>query len=608
MSMRSLSLSPLTTQVLLWVIGISVLVFTTVTIVTAWHENEQLFRAAQETARRNVTRTLPAISSSLWNFDRPSLDATLMALTQYGSVVRAQVLDPQRKVVAEIGRSLDSSTPESEWEVPIVTPDGSKWTLAIAESYQEVRDAFVRNVVVELFSELAKTVVLAALLFLVVYGLITRHLQSVVRQVANLGPGKQSVVLGRKPRRDELDTLVDSINRFRAERTKAEEALLNALQIAHLAYWEFDSVSREFTLNDQYYSLHRISAADAGGYHMQLDDFCRRLVHPQDVNALKAYIEDELRVIHKDQPSQLEIRILCADGTQRWALVRSSAERGADMDAVRLTGAVQDTTERKRAEDALQATQSELARVAQLSMMGQMAAAIAHEINQPLAAIVTNGSAALRWLMGTSPNLEEGCAALKRVVSEGNRAASVIAGIRAMFKKDHQEKDVLAINPLIGELLTLVHGEIHRPRVSVETELASELPDVLANRIQLQEVIFNLVMNAVDAMSSVPDVTRVLRVKSEKNGKSGVLISVEDSGPGLDEKTIGRIFEPFFTTKSHGMGMGLAICRSIIEVHNGHLNVESQVGRGSVFRIDLPPAAADISAVDLQPESKLDDG
>jgi len=198
--MRSLSLSPLTTQVLLWVIGISVLVFTTVTIVTAWHENEQLFRAAQENARRNVARTLPAISSSLWNFDRPSLDATLMALTQYGSVVRAQVLDPQRKVVAEIGRSLDSSTPESEWEVPIVTPDGSKWTLAIAESYQEVRDAFVRNVVVELFSELAKTVVLAALLFLVVYGLITRHLQSVVRQVANLGPGKQSVVLRARPK------------------------------------------------------------------------------------------------------------------------------------------------------------------------------------------------------------------------------------------------------------------------------------------------------------------------------------------------------------------------------------------------------------------------
>src|SRR5262249_21256189 len=173
--------------------------------------------------------------------------------------------------------------------------------------------------------------------------------------------------------------------RIEAELKQTQTKLSEALQIAHLAYWEFDSVNREFTFNDQYYSLHRISAADAGGYHMQLDDFCRRLVHPQDANALKAYSEDGLRVTHKDQLSQLEMRILCADGTQRWTLVRSSVERGASMDAVRLIGAVQDTTERKRAEDALQATQSELARVAQLSMMGQMAAAIAHEINHPLA-------------------------------------------------------------------------------------------------------------------------------------------------------------------------------------------------------------------------------
>jgi len=133
----------------------------------------------------------------------------------------------------------------------------------------------------------------------------------------------------------------------------------------------------------------------------------------------------------------------------------TETERGASPEVARLIGAVQDTTERKRAEDALQATQSELARVTQLSMMGQMAAAIAHEINQPLAAIVANGSAGLRWLAGTSPNLEEGSAALKRIVGEGHRAASVIAGIRAMFKKDHQEKAVLAVNPLIGELLTL---------------------------------------------------------------------------------------------------------------------------------------------------------
>ena len=552
--MQSLKLSSLTTQVLLWVIGMSVLVFTTVTILTAWHENKKLFETAQQSARANVSRNLPAISAGLWNFDKPSLDATLMALTQYGSIVRGQVLDPQGNVVAEIGRSIDSKEPEFEWEVAIVSPDDSKriGTLGIAESYQEVREAFNRSVVVELVSELAKTVALAALLFLVVYGLITRHLQSLAHQLANLGPGTDAspIALRRKPRRDELDTLVDSITRFRAERTAAEEALLSdiaerklveaqlkstqgelseALQLAQLAYWEFDSANRNFTLNDQYFSLHRTSAAVVGGYNIQLDDFCRSLVHPQDASAFKAYIDEGLRGVQGDQLGDLKIQILCADGTERWTLVHCKVENGASADAVRLVGAVQDITERKRAEDALQATQSELTRVAQQSTMGQMAATIAHEINQPLAAIVANGGAALRWLTGKPPNLEEGSAALKRVVSEGHRAASVIAGIRAMFRKDHLEKATLAINPLIEELLTLAQGDIQRLRVSVQTEFTSELPEIFANRVQLQQVVFNLITNALDAMSSMPDEVRVLHLKTEKQGA----VRCVDLGSGL---------------------------------------------------------------------------
>ena len=375
-------------------------------------------------------------------------------------------------------------------------------------------------------------------------------------------------------------------------------ALSEALQVAQLAYWEFDSVSRNFTLNDQYYSLHRTSAEAVGGYTIQLDDFCRRLVHPQDANAFKAYIDEGLRGTQGDQLGDLKMQILCADGTERWTLVHCNVESGASAEAVRLVGAVQDITERKRAEDALQATQSELTRVAQQSTMGQMAATIAHEINQPLAAIVANGSAGLRWLTGKSPNLEEGSAALKRVVSEGHRAASVIAGIRAMFRKDHLETSTLAINLLIEELLTLAQGDIQRHRVSVQTEFTSELPEILANRVQIQQVIFNLITNALDAMSSIPDEVRVLHLKTENKEQSAVLISIADSGPGLEEKMKDRIFEPFFTTKPHGMGMGLSICRSIIEAHNGQLTVESNLGQGTVFRICLPAANVDSAIVD----------
>ena len=321
-------------------------------------------------------------------------------------------------------------------------------------------------------------------------------------------------------------------------------------------------------------------------------------MHPQDAHALKAYIEDELRASHGDQPSQLEIRILCADGTQRWTLVRSRAERGANADAVRLIGAVQDTTERKRAEEALRSMQSELVRVTQLSTMGQMAASIAHEINQPLAAIVTNANAGLRWLASKTPDLDEARAALTRIVGDGHRAGKVITGIRAMFRKDEQEKTLLDVNQLIQEVLALVQGDILRKDVSVQLNLMENLPVVLANRVQLQQVILNLIANALDAMSSVNDRARVLRLKSERKGSAEVaqvLITVEDSGPGIDPEKIGQIFDAFFTTKSDGMGMGLSICRSIIEAHGGRLSALPDVELGSTFHIILP--AGDPSAV-----------
>jgi C4-dicarboxylate-specific signal transduction histidine kinase len=347
-------------------------------------------------------------------------------------------------------------------------------------------------------------------------------------------------------------------------------------------------VSGEFTFNDQYYSLHRTSVADAGGYHMRLDDFCRKLVHPQDARAFKAYIQNGLRASQGDQLSQLEVRILCADGSERWTLVRSSAERDANTDAVRLVGAVQDTTERKHAEEAMRSMRSELVRVTQLSTMGQMAASIAHEINQPLAAIVTNGNAGLRWLANRTPNLDEARAALTRIVGDGHRAGKVITGIRAMFRNDEQEKMRLDLNELIQEVLALVQGDILRREVSVQRNLTESLPVVLANRVQLQQVILNLIANALDAMSSVTDRARVLQLKSERMGSAEVIVTVADSGSGIDPESIDRIFEAFFTTKSDGMGMGLSICRSIIESHGGRLSALPGLELGSIFQIILP--------------------
>jgi len=250
--------------------------------------------------------------------------------------------------------------------------------------------------------------------------------------------------------------------------------------------------------------------------------------------------------------------------------------------------------------------QAELARVARLTTMGQMAASIAHEIGQPLSAIVTNSNAGLRWLARTTPDLDKAQACLQCIARDGHRAGDVIGSIRAIFRKGDREKVPLNVNELIWEVLRLVQAELNDVQVSVRTELLDELPNVLANRVQLQLVFRNLFMNAIDAMSSVTDRGRVLQVRSEIFKPSGVLVAVTDSGTGIDPKSKDRIFEAFFTTKSHGMGMGLSICRSIVEAHDGHLSASPAHPHGSIFEIVFPAAKPGDDEREIQVMGKQD--
>ena len=241
------------------------------------------------------------------------------------------------------------------------------------------------------------------------------------------------------------------------------------------------------------------------------------------------------------------------DGTLLWGL--SSVARAPELRPETFIGTMIDITESKGAQDKLLATQTELARVTSLTAVGQMAASMAHEIKQPLTAIVTAGSAGLRWLSDHSRTLR-GAAVLKLVVSEGNRASQVVDGIRAMFKNDSREKALLDVNEVIREVIALLLFKLQKHQITVQAELILELPPVLADRIQMQQVVANLVANAIEAMETVTDRPRTLRVKSVIRKPSGVLITVEDSGPGIDPENADRIFHPFFTTKSEGTGMG----------------------------------------------------
>ena len=248
--------------------------------------------------------------------------------------------------------------------------------------------------------------------------------------------------------------------------------------------------------------------------------------------------------------------------------------------------------ERGRTEQSLRATERELARVSRQTTVGAMAASIAHEINQPLSALVTNGGIGLRLLANADSDLDEVREVLKRMIDDGFRASNIISSIRAMFGKERREKSLVSTRDLVSEVLALVRGELESHQVSLQLELHQDLPPVMGDRLQLQQVLLNLIMNAVEAMSSVEGRERSLLVKSELHGAGDLLITVEDSGPGIDPNDMNRIFDALFTTKSHGMGLGLSICQSIIASHGGRLWASARVPHGAVFYIQLPSGTA----------------
>jgi PAS domain S-box-containing protein len=252
-----------------------------------------------------------------------------------------------------------------------------------------------------------------------------------------------------------------------------------------------------------------------------------------------------------------------------------------------LAGVVVDITERKLAEEALRDTRADLERMARLTTMGELTASISHEINQPLAAIVTQSAAALRWLNRDVPDLDEARDALSRITRDGTRAAEVIRGVRALAKKSWPQMTKLDLNDVIRQVLALARGELSRHGVILLTELAANQM-VMGDRVQLQQVLLNLIMNGVEAMRDIKGHPRELKVSSLFIEPNSMLVSVQDTGDGLDDAVVRHMFEPFFTTKSDGLGMGLAICRSIIEGHGGRLWASPREPCGADVRFVIP--------------------
>jgi PAS domain S-box-containing protein len=305
------------------------------------------------------------------------------------------------------------------------------------------------------------------------------------------------------------------------------------------------------------------------------------LLHPDDRDKTQA---EQVRLAGGAKTARFEGRLRHRDGSYRWL----SWKAVPDNDRIYAMG--RDVTELKHAEQDLRKVRRELAQASRRTMIAAMTASIAHEIKQPLGAIVANANAGLRWLTRTPPMHDEALECFVDIAADGHRASEVIQAISAMFKGRDQPGEPLDANALIRETVAIVYGELEAAGVALDLELAPELPPVPARKGQVQQVVLNLLTNAADAMRGVTDRKRVLTVISEAAAPDGIAVSVRDCGPGIATKDAARIFDAFYTTKQHGMGMGLSICKSIVEAHGGRLSVSSKAPYGATFRFVLPGA------------------
>jgi PAS domain S-box-containing protein len=308
-------------------------------------------------------------------------------------------------------------------------------------------------------------------------------------------------------------------------------------------------------------------------------------IHPEDREAASRTFWEGIRL---GQGFAIETRSLRArDRSYRWHLQQAVVLRDAGGKVLKFVGTTTDIDDQKRAEEALRQAQSDLARINRVTTMGELAASLAHEVGQPISGAITNADVCLRKLARRRPDLDGVRAAVARIARDGQRAAQIIGRIRSQFQKGSPNQEALGVSEIIRETVALLRDEAVRYGISVRTELAPDLPEIVGDRVQLQQVAMNLIVNGIEAMKDV-DGTREMVIKSQRTEDGQILVSVSDTGLGLPPEFEEQIFDAFFTTKPHGTGMGLRISRSIVESHGGRLWAASSPGRGATFHLSLP--------------------
>jgi PAS domain S-box-containing protein len=388
----------------------------------------------------------------------------------------------------------------------------------------------------------------------------------------------------------EEGTLVSGAVRDITKRKQAEEALrrsegylAEAQRLSQTGSWAWRSAGdTALHLSEEWYRIYGFDPEVGMPAWEQLQG----RIHPDDRAQWQRTLD---RAIREKSEYHVEFRILLPDGTVKYVHAVGHPVFNAAGDFVEFVGSSMDITERKRAEEALRRAQADLAHVNRVSMMGELAASLAHELKQPIAAAITNAKTCVRWLRRDTPDVAEGCEAALRMITDATRAAEVIDRVRSLYRRDTSDRERLYVNDIIREMIILLRDKADRNSISIRTELDSGLPLITADRIQLQQVLMNLILNGIEAMK---DAKGELTVTSKRTDDGQLLISVSDSGIGLPSGEVDRIFEAFFTTKAQGTGMGLSISRRIIECHGGRLWACANSERGATFQFTLPTDVA----------------
>jgi PAS domain S-box-containing protein len=376
-------------------------------------------------------------------------------------------------------------------------------------------------------------------------------------------------------------TDIDDQNKAEEALRSAERELRSIINTIPTMAWSSRPDGHCDFLNQRWTDYAGLSVDEAQGWGW------RAAIHPDDREPLLAYWQSHLA---SGSAVDTEARIRRFDGVYRWFIFRANALRDESGAIVKWYGTNVDIEDRKQADEALSRARAELAQVSRMTSLGALTASIAHEVTQPLTAIVANAGSCLRWLSREPPNLDRARSDAERIIQNGYRAGNVVQSICSLARQSPAEMVTLDFNKLIIETLDLMKSELQRDGVSLETSLLTQQSTILGDQTQLQQLIVNLVMNGLEAIKATSGAPRVLRVVVESARDGGLYVRVEDSGAGIDPELLERIFEPMFTTKPGGMGLGLSICRSIVEAHGGRLWVSPNPMGGSVFQFCIPEA------------------